>query len=90
MHPVPGASAKIPILEDVDGTTLIESWTIMHYLEYKYPETPLLPKGAAERAKVCSSLWAPYLADNTCASTPYHFSTQLYNFNQASRQQNSL
>ncbi|KAL6785483.1 hypothetical protein ACKKBF_B00440 [Auxenochlorella protothecoides x Auxenochlorella symbiontica] len=52
VHPVPGASAKIPILEDVDGTTLIESWTIMHYLEYKYPETPLLPKGAAERAKI--------------------------------------
>lgn len=42
---------KVPFLE-VDGTTLVESQVICEYLEDRYPEKPLYPKAALERAKV--------------------------------------
>lgn len=34
---------KLPVLILEDGTSVYESSFIMHYLEVKYPETPLLP-----------------------------------------------
>jgi glutathione S-transferase len=42
---------KVPFLE-VDGTTLTESQVICEYLEDAYPERPLLPAAALERAGV--------------------------------------
>jgi glutathione S-transferase len=44
---------KIPTL-DADGTIIAESETINEYLEDKFPNPPLLPKGAEARAKVRS------------------------------------
>jgi glutathione S-transferase len=41
---------KVPTLTD-DGTVLYESLIINEYLEDRYPEPPLLPKGPAKRAK---------------------------------------
>ena len=52
IHPDPEAPAKVPILEDTDGTTLIESLTVARYLDAKYPERPLMPKSPADVAKV--------------------------------------
>ena len=43
--------ALVPALED-DGRTLIQSLAIMEYLEEQYPEPPLLPRGALDRAYV--------------------------------------
>lgn len=42
---------KVPVLED-DGLVLPESEVIMEYLDERYPEPPLLPADAAERALV--------------------------------------
>jgi glutathione S-transferase len=42
---------KVPVLED-DGFVLPESEVIMEYLEERYPEPPLLPADAADRAAV--------------------------------------
>lgn len=42
--------AKVPIIVDTDGTTLIESDITVKYLDDKYGPR-LLPGGAAERAK---------------------------------------
>lgn len=64
IHPDPEAPAKVPILEDTDGTQLIESLTVARYLDAKYPERPLMPKSPAEVAKVgalCVEVWGPTL-----------------------------
>ena len=42
---------KVPYL-DIDGQHLCESQVICEYLEDKYPEKPLYPKDALERARV--------------------------------------
>ena len=42
---------KVPFLE-LDGTTLTESQVICEYLEDAYPEKPLYPRDALERARV--------------------------------------
>lgn len=42
---------RIPSL-DIGGTTLIQSPAILEYLDEVYPEPPLLPVGAVNRAKV--------------------------------------
>jgi maleylacetoacetate isomerase len=41
----------VPTLED-GGLTLIQSLAIIEYLDETYPEPPLLPKSAADRARV--------------------------------------
>jgi maleylacetoacetate isomerase len=41
----------VPALE-LDGVTLFESMAIVEYLEETHPQPPLLPRGAAERARV--------------------------------------
>ena len=41
----------VPTLED-GGLTLIQSLAIIEYLEETYPEPPLLPKSAADRARI--------------------------------------
>lgn len=51
INPIPGASSKIPVFVDADGTTLTESAVILNYLEDKYPQHPQLPKDAAGKAK---------------------------------------
>ncbi len=43
---------KVPWIELADGRRLTESQSIVEYLEDAYPEKPLLPKDAFERAKV--------------------------------------
>jgi maleylacetoacetate isomerase len=45
--------ALIPALED-GGTVIVQSIAIVEYLEEKYPDPPLLPRGAAERGVVRS------------------------------------
>lgn len=45
--------ALVPALED-DGAVLSQSLAIIEYLEEKYPEPPLLPKSALDRARVRS------------------------------------
>jgi len=42
---------KVPFLE-VNGATLVESDVICEYLEDAYPQKPLLPRDALERARV--------------------------------------
>jgi maleylacetoacetate isomerase/maleylpyruvate isomerase len=42
---------RVPSL-DIGGTTLIQSPAILEYLDEIYPEPPLLPMGAVNRAKV--------------------------------------
>jgi maleylacetoacetate isomerase len=44
--------AAIPALVLDDGRTLTQSLAIMEYLEEAYPQPPLLPADAAERARV--------------------------------------
>lgn len=41
----------VPALED-RGHTLTQSLAILEYLEEQYPQTPLLPRGSADRARV--------------------------------------
>lgn len=43
-------AGKVPVLEEDGGFVLPESAVIMEYLEERYPEPPLLPADAAERA----------------------------------------
>jgi maleylpyruvate isomerase len=43
--------ALVPAIED-GGRTLIQSLAIMEYLDEQYPEPPLLPRGALDRAYV--------------------------------------
>jgi glutathione S-transferase len=43
---------KVPFLELDDGGRLAESEVILEYLEDAYPQKPLLPKDAFERAKM--------------------------------------
>jgi glutathione S-transferase len=43
---------RVPVLVLDDGTALPESEVIVQYLEEQYPQTPLLPKDASERARV--------------------------------------
>jgi maleylacetoacetate isomerase/maleylpyruvate isomerase len=42
---------RVPSL-DIGGTTLIQSPAILEYIDEVYPDPPLLPMGAANRAKV--------------------------------------
>ncbi len=44
-------TGRVPVLEE-DGLVLPESRVIMEYLDERYPEPPLLPTVAAERALV--------------------------------------
>jgi glutathione S-transferase len=44
-------AGKVPVLEE-DGRSLPESAVIMEFLEERYPEPPLLPPDAADRAFV--------------------------------------
>jgi glutathione S-transferase len=41
---------RVPVVEEEDGLVLPESWVIMEYLEERFPELPLWPADAAERA----------------------------------------
>ncbi len=43
-------AGKVPVLEEDGGFVLPESAVIMEYLEERYPDPPLLPADAAERA----------------------------------------
>ncbi len=43
-------TGRVPVLEE-DGFVLPESVVIMEYLDERYPEPPLLPADAAERAQ---------------------------------------
>ncbi|KAL6785484.1 hypothetical protein ACKKBG_A00445 [Auxenochlorella protothecoides x Auxenochlorella symbiontica] len=52
LHPGPDAPAKVPILDDADGTALFESLVVAYYLNDKYPEPALLPSEAAAKAKI--------------------------------------
>jgi maleylacetoacetate isomerase len=42
----------VPTLEDDDGRRLIQSLAIIEYLDEVHPTSPLLPPGAADRARV--------------------------------------
>jgi glutathione S-transferase len=41
----------LPILVDLDGTKVTGIWALLDYLEGAYPEQPLVPEDAAERAE---------------------------------------
>jgi glutathione S-transferase len=43
-------AGKVPVLEEDGGLVLPESAVIIEYLDERYPEPPLLPLDAAERA----------------------------------------
>jgi glutathione S-transferase len=43
---------RLPVLELDDGTYLIESLSIIEYLEERYPDPPLIGSDALERARV--------------------------------------
>src|SRR6266545_3791216 len=49
------ATGRVPVLEEDGGFVLPESAVIMDYLDERYPEPPLLPADAAERA--LARLW---------------------------------
>lgn len=60
---------RIPVLRDTDQpepNTLPDSSVICDYLEHKYPEPALYPKGAFERAR---ALWFEEYADSAVAET---------------------
>ncbi|MCY1333550.1 Maleylpyruvate isomerase [compost metagenome] len=42
----------VPVLVDDDGVTLTQSLAIIDYLDARYPQAPLLPKDALQRARV--------------------------------------
>lgn len=46
---------QLPALQ-IDGATLVESLSILHYLEETRPQRPLLPLDPVKRAKVMSGL----------------------------------
>jgi glutathione S-transferase len=50
---------KVPVVV-VDGKSIYESAVIGEYLEEVYPEVPLMPKDAYERAQV--RIWTDYVA----------------------------
>ncbi len=43
---------RVPVIEEDDGSPLPESAVIMEFVEERYPEPPLLPADAADRAAV--------------------------------------
>jgi glutathione S-transferase len=43
-------TGRVPVLEEDEGFVLPESAVIMEYLEERFPDPPLLPADAAERA----------------------------------------
>ncbi len=45
-------SGRVPVLEEDEGLVLPESRVIMEYLEERFPEPPLMPADAADRALV--------------------------------------
>lgn len=45
------ASAHLPVFIDLDGTRCEGLWAIVDHLEGTYPEHPLIPEEAAERAE---------------------------------------
>ena len=45
------ASAHLPVFIDLDGTRCEGLWAIVDHLEGTYPEHPLIPEDAAERAE---------------------------------------
>ncbi len=45
-------AAETPVLVEEDGTVVVDSGAICEYLEEVYPDHPLLPRHAAERAEV--------------------------------------
>lgn len=49
-------AGKVPVLEE-DTLCLPESAVIMEYLEERYPDPPLLPADAAERALARVAVW---------------------------------
>jgi glutathione S-transferase len=49
------------VYEEEGGLVLPESWVIMEYLEERYPDPPLLPADAAERA--LARLWVERFDD---------------------------
>ncbi|HEX9416757.1 MAG TPA: glutathione S-transferase family protein, partial [Gaiellaceae bacterium] len=49
------STGRVPVLEEDGGFVLPESAVIMAYLDERYPEPPLLPADAAERA--LARLW---------------------------------
>ncbi|MDQ2982592.1 MAG: glutathione S-transferase family protein [Actinomycetota bacterium] len=52
---------KVPVLEEDGGFVLPESQVVMEYLEERYPEPPLWPADAAERA--LGRLWLDRFED---------------------------
>lgn len=46
------AAGTVPVLVDEDGTVVADSGAICEYLEEVYPDTPLLPGDAAQRAEI--------------------------------------
>ena len=45
-------AGRVPVVEEDDGRPLAESAVIMEFAEERYPEPPLLPPDAADRAAV--------------------------------------
>ncbi|MDE2181874.1 MAG: glutathione S-transferase family protein [Alphaproteobacteria bacterium] len=51
--------AHMPVFIDLDGTRCEGLWAIVDHLEGNYPETPLVPENAGERAEaLCWLDWA--------------------------------
>jgi len=50
-------AGRVPVLEEDGGFVLPESTVIMEYLEERFPEPPLLPADAAERAQARLLIW---------------------------------
>ena len=48
----------VPVLELDDGTRLTQSLAIIDYLDALYPDPPMLPRDALERARVLSASYA--------------------------------
>ncbi len=44
--------ALVPALETDDGAVIVQSLAIMEYLEDEYPDKPILPSGATQKAQV--------------------------------------
>jgi glutathione S-transferase len=45
-------ACTVPVLQDVNGLVLADSWAICEYLDEAYPDIPLLGRTLAERAEV--------------------------------------
>ena len=45
------ALAHLPVLRELDGTTVTGLWAIIDHLENEHPERPLLPADAGQRAE---------------------------------------